>query len=96
MATKKCTKLYNAGAEPLLSTAMFFCDVLVAIVSMGLRTVLYFATAHTFCAYPNGPRSSDFLRAAPTNLKGFFARFITMRERKILGRSFEIKKENWW
>ena len=74
----------------------FFCDVLVAIVSLVLRRVPHFASAHTFCASRDGPRSSDFLRTAPTNLKGFFcAIYITVRERKILGRSIEIEKDNW-
>ena len=34
-------------------------------------TVSPFATARTFCASWNGPRSSDSLRTVPTNLKVF-------------------------
>ena len=39
---------------------------------MVLRRVPHFASAHTFCASRNGPKSSVFLRTAPTNLKVFF------------------------
>ena len=44
---------------------------------MVLRTVPHFASAHTFCASPNGPRSSDFLRTAPSNFFFFLSRAIS-------------------
>ena len=56
-----------------------------------------FGTAHTFCASQDGPRSSHFLRTVPTNSKVFLpARFMNMREKKILASVLEIQKENKW
>ena len=59
------------------------------------RTMRPFATAHTFCAFRGGPRSSDFLRTVPKNSKGILVRFINTQEKKILASVTEIRRENW-
>ena len=48
-----------------------------------------FATAHTLCASRNGPRKSHLLTAV-TAKTGIFARFISTREKQILG------KKGYW
>ena len=59
------------------------------------RTVLPVATARTFCAPRDGPKTSYFLRKMPTNSKVFFVRFMTVRAKKLSAAIIEIHKENW-
>ena len=62
--------------------------------SVVLRTVPPFSTAHTFCASPDGPSHSDFLRTVPTNSKEFCTVY-DYAGKKIFARAIGIQKENW-
>ena len=53
-----------------------------------------FDSAHTFCASPNVPRKSGFLKATAVKTE-IFARFRTTRVKQILARVAGIRKENW-
>ena len=53
-----------------------------------------FATAHTFCASRDGTSNSEFfLSTVPTDSNLFFARFLTMRGKKMLTRDSKFQRE---
>ena len=74
--------LFNFYREVFLTT-IYYC--------YGRYLLLLPGTFYT-CASRNGPRTSDFLKKIPTKFNDSFARFMTMREKKVLARAFRLQK----